>query len=126
MDQPPNEISTFVNTVLPMEGSASKEATRNSQAVMEELVRSFTEELLSKGRSEANKRGSATITDSDLKEAYRTMSTPYRRNRTRMAIGDGFIILGSLIAANVTTSWWALTGLPLIAAGLYIQWIDGG
>lgn len=100
-----------------------KEGTPNTQATLDQIIQSTRDELVSKATSFANRRGSATVTDSDIQEAFRAMNIqPTTRSRTKAAVADGLIIVGSLIASHISTSWWATTGMIIVAAGLFIQW----
>jgi hypothetical protein len=116
VNQRPNSLITF---------SGGKEGTPNTQATLQQIIQSIQEELVSKATTFANRRGSATVTDSDIQEAFRTMSLqPTRRNKTQVIVADALIIIGSLIAASITTTWWATPGLIIIAAGFYVQWMN--
>ena len=110
---------------VPAQNIGGKETTPNTEATLKQIAQGFNAELVSKANSIASRRGSATVTDSDLQEAFRAMSLqPTRRNRTKGIVADGLIIVGSVISSSITSTLWALPGIVIIAAGLYIQWMD--
>ncbi|HUY87821.1 MAG TPA: hypothetical protein VMV10_03710 [Pirellulales bacterium] len=93
------------------------------------LASEFKQVLYARSVQNARHRGSLTVTESDVQQAFRSLLTEPKSAKIRRAVGDAFLIFGGAMFSlpfGADYPWLlAVSGVALVGAGLFVrEWTE--